>query len=1043
MNSKTPRKPFAAATACVAVASFVYACTTPLTPEDVKLRPTTFTSSGSQTMTATVGTTLQNQPAVVVRDQFNEAMPDVTVAFAVSAGTVTPSSKATDSNGQAAPTSWQLPTASGTATLTASIPGSSLAAQTFTVTLNPGPASQAAVAATTPSSNNQSAPAGSAVPVVPQVRVADQYNNPVPGVAVTFAVTAGGGTVVPTTAVQTDNNGVARATSWTLGTALGTNTLRATVAGIATPVLFTATGVAGAPASIVVAPGTPSSQGQSAIAGTRVAVAPSVLVRDANNNPVSGVTTRFTIGGGNGKLIASSTDATGSNTLVVVTNSSGIATVFGWKLGDVGSNTMSVNIPSAASVPAVVFSATGTVGPPKTVTILNQAWATTKYNTVHGGSPSVVVADTVGNPVSNVTIAWTAGNANGTVSGTTTTSTTNPSGVAAFPKASASWTAGASIGTQMQLVATVQGSSPTLSTTFTSTIAGDQSAIAIAAGDNQSAGANSNVATRPAVVVRDASGNPVPGVGVTYTVATGGGAVSATPTGSFVSSVAITTDSVGVARVGAWRLGGTVGTNNNTLQAQLTGLAPAVTFTASATAGAPASVQAKTGNPTSGPANSTIQVTVIVRDGLGNTVSGANVTFAVTGTPTNAAVTSTATVATNTLGEATASWRLDTLARTNTLTATVGTSSVTTTLSATSTALGASRLAIVQGNNQTVPPSTTVGTPPQVRVTDQYNNPVGGVNVTFATAAGSGTVTAAGCSATTSCVQASTAGTGLASVSWTLGSATGTQTLSTFLTETPAVTASFTATAQASNTCTTASYTLGTTVSNGAIATTDCGTGTPATYHDAYQFTTTASTYFSMTMKPVGFEARLKQFFWVNTGFHLYTTAAPPDSIHRYFVVAAGTYQVHAAANVAGATGTYTLSSAVNPTAPSTVCDFSVTKGITHSHNVNAANCLYKSTTDEINTFRSSRGYYILIPAGGSMTITMAGPLDNYIEVYDITGTRTFVSSADVGFAGATETLTVTNSGAATKYYEIRATHYLTSSSDTPKTGTYTLTINP
>jgi hypothetical protein len=627
--------------------------------------------------------------------------------------------------------------------------------------------------------------------------------------------------------------------------------------------------------------------------------------------------------------------------------------------------------------------------------------------------------------------------------GTTTTSTTNPSGVAAFPKATASWTASTNVGQQMQLVATVQGSTPTLSTAFTSTITGDQSTITITAGDNQSAGANTNVTTRPAVVVRDASGNPVPGVSVTYTVMSGGGSVSATPTGTLTSSVAIFTDSVGVARLGAWRLGGTVGSNNNTLQAFLTGVGTTATFTASATAGAPASVQAKAGNPTSAAVNSVVTVTVIVRDGLSNPVNGANVTFAVTGAPTNAAVTSTATVATNALGEATASWRLDTLARTNNLTATVGTTGVTTTLSATSTALSASKLAIVQGNNQTVPPSTTVGTPPQVRVTDQYNNPVGGVSVTFATAAGSGTLTAAGCTATTSCVQTSAAGTGLASVSWTLGSATGTQTLSTFLTATPAVTAAFTATAQASNTCTTASYTLGSTVSNGAIATTDCGTGTPATYHDAYQFTTTASTYFSMTMKPVGFEARLKQHFWVSTGFHLYTTAAPPDSIHEYFVVAAGTYQVHAAANVAGATGTYTLSSVVNPTAPSTVCDFSVTKGITHSHNVNAANCLYKSTDDEINTFRSSRGYYILIPAGGSMTITMAGALDNYLEVYDVTATRTFVASADVGFAGGSETLTVNNTGSATKYYEIRATHYLSSSSDTPKTGTYTLTINP
>ena len=52
--------------------------------------------------------------------------------------------------------------------------------------------------------------------VDPQVLVRDQFNNPVVGVAVTFAVTGGGGSVAGGTPV-TNASGIATVTSWTLG----------------------------------------------------------------------------------------------------------------------------------------------------------------------------------------------------------------------------------------------------------------------------------------------------------------------------------------------------------------------------------------------------------------------------------------------------------------------------------------------------------------------------------------------------------------------------------------------------------------------------------------------------------------------------------------------------------------------------------------------------------------------------------------------------------------------------------------------------------
>src|SRR5215212_3211261 len=72
----------------------------------------------------------------------------------------------------------------------------------------------------------------------------------------------------------------------------------------------------------------------------------------------------------------------------------------------------------------------------------------------------------------------------------------------------------------------------------------------------------------PSVIVRDASGNTIGGVHVTFTVTSGGGSL----TGANAVS-----NSSGVATVGSWTLGQTPGTN--TVTATASGL-PAITLTA-------------------------------------------------------------------------------------------------------------------------------------------------------------------------------------------------------------------------------------------------------------------------------------------------------------------------------------------------------------------------------------------------------------------------------------------------------------------------------
>src|SRR5207248_10149143 len=133
---------------------------------------------------------------------------------------------------------------------------------------------------------------------------------------------------------------------------------------------------------------------------------------------------------------------------------------------------------------------------------------------------------------------------------------------------------------------------------------GDPTQIAINAGDGQSATLNTAVAIDPSVVVRDRGNNPVPGVTVTFAVATGGGSVTgATPS----------TNSSGIATVTSWTLGTAAGTNNNTLTATPTapGITDPVTFTASATPGAADHLVFAT-QPTTATAGQAISPAVVV-----------------------------------------------------------------------------------------------------------------------------------------------------------------------------------------------------------------------------------------------------------------------------------------------------------------------------------------------------------------------------------------------------------------------------------------------
>lgn len=204
------------------------------------------TPAASRTIIAVAGdnqTWLAGQPvpippAVKVADADGAPLPGVTVTFVTSdGGTVSGPTPVTDSNGIATVGGWTLGVV-GSHLLLASVPQAVASPVTFTAT------AVDAATITINAGNDQSAPAGSPVPLAPSVRVVDVLKDlaPLRGVTVTFTVVSGGGSVSGGV-TTTDSTGVATVGSWSLGAVAGDNQLQAQVNWPGAPfVRFRATG---------------------------------------------------------------------------------------------------------------------------------------------------------------------------------------------------------------------------------------------------------------------------------------------------------------------------------------------------------------------------------------------------------------------------------------------------------------------------------------------------------------------------------------------------------------------------------------------------------------------------------------------------------------------------------------------------------------------------------------------------------------------------------------------------------------------------------
>ncbi|MEO7987590.1 MAG: Ig-like domain-containing protein [Gemmatimonadales bacterium] len=392
---------------------------------------------------AASGVALADAPVVQLQTADGDpvAQAGVEVAVAVEGGGTLagPTTSTTDAQGQAAFDGLSLRGLIGEHTLL-------FTAQSLTeVRSNPiaitvGAASTIAASSVTP----QSAEAGTLASDPPVALVTDAAGNPVEGVAVTFAVTQGGGTIDPTTPVATGADGLASSTSWTMGAIAGANAATASAGGLSgSPVEFDATGTNGG-----VVPG-PVDQAKSTVAASPTSFAAgsagttiTVTARDANNTLISGATvTLASTGSGN---------AFGSTTLTTGTS--------GTTLGK-ATTTYTSTKAEAKSISAQITAGTETVTPAAAAVTVNPGAPSAATSTVAASpgtvtglaNPSTItitVKDANGNAVGGKTVSLSVGSAAGAlISGPF--STTNSSGqttASMFSNTGGAYTVQATIG---------------------------------------------------------------------------------------------------------------------------------------------------------------------------------------------------------------------------------------------------------------------------------------------------------------------------------------------------------------------------------------------------------------------------------------------------------------------------------------------------------------------------------------------------------------------------------------------------------------------
>jgi len=247
------------------------------------------------------GEVLAGPIIVAVVDRFGNGISQVAVTLRVQegGGSLDRTARETDANGVVEIRRWRMGERPGRNSLQIEVAG----LQTAVAVVEAGPGPPSLLAALGGGDIRGSVAAQISVP---DVRVTDRFSNPVPGVTLRYRASQGGS--VADSVRISDSQGVARQSSWTLGTEAGPQALRVTADGTQELVLV-AQAAPGPPALF----GWDNQDEQAVEAGLFLVHPPVARVTDAFGNPSSNVAVSFTILEGGGRLqnAANRTDSTG------------------------------------------------------------------------------------------------------------------------------------------------------------------------------------------------------------------------------------------------------------------------------------------------------------------------------------------------------------------------------------------------------------------------------------------------------------------------------------------------------------------------------------------------------------------------------------------------------------------------------------------------------------------------------------------------------------------------------------------------------------
>jgi hypothetical protein len=427
------------------------------------------------------------------------------------------------------------------------------------------------------------------------VVVKDESGNPVPGVVIAFGADRDGS--VSPSVVTTDELGVARVTSWTLGRSAGVRySLTARIQGTGNdPVVFSAMARAGAAGKLQIN----VQPSPTALSGVAFSRQPVIQVEDMLGNPSPQsdlVITATLLSGPAGTL--QHTSAT--------TNASGVATFSELSLtGLAGGYTLSFSAPTLAGVASDPISVAAGSASRLALTVPPSPAARSRVPFVP--QPSLQLQDASGNPVAQpgVEIRAAVASGQGTLGGQTTAAT-NADGRADFADLAIIGVPGA----YTLLFASTSPVSNVISETITlPNVAG----VSLVSAPPGPAVVGTRLVTPVSWTLTDAAGQPVADAPVAISVSPGGSVESVTAS-----------DPSGIVQLPSWTLSQTAG--SQFVDLEVAG-AEDSHVSIEALPDAPTSLQKTSGDGQSAPVNDDLPEPLVVRvvDQYGNGVMGVTV----------------------------------------------------------------------------------------------------------------------------------------------------------------------------------------------------------------------------------------------------------------------------------------------------------------------------------------------------------------------------------------------------------------------------------